>query len=219
MGFKQSTSDPCVYMSSGGDAFYIAVYVDDMILAGPTEQKIKEVKRALSKRVEIKDLGKLHYFLSIAVKQGEEQGHAWIGQPRYTRNLLKRFEMQGCKPVTMPVDTSVKLQKTTDEDELVDQQLFQSVMGRLMYLSVYKARHCLCDQELSEVLCKAHQSSLDSTETCVAVFERDHKSWHSIPVTRESEFVGFADADWAGDVIDRRSTSGYMFCLSGGAIS
>ena len=37
--------------------------------------------------------------------------------------------------------------------------------------------------------------------------------------TPESELIGFADADWAGDVTDRRSTSGYVFCLSEGAIS
>lgn len=35
----------------------------------------------------------------------------------------------------------------------------------------------------------------------------------------ESDCVGFSDADWAGDVNDRKSTSGYLFQLCGGAIS
>ena len=134
MSFTQSSSDPCVYMSSG-DVFYIGV--EYMNLVAPTEQNITEVKCALSRRVDIKDLRKLHYFLSIAVKQDEEQGCAWIGQPSYTRNLLERFEMQDCKPVTTPTDASVKLQKASDEDELVDEQLLQSAIGRLMYLSLY----------------------------------------------------------------------------------
>ena len=34
-----------------------------------------------------------------------------------------------------------------------------------------------------------------------------------------STCVGFSDADWAGDVSDRRSTSGYVFCMNGGVIS
>ena len=30
---------------------------------------------------------------------------------------------------------------------------------------------------------------------------------------------GYSDADWAGDSIDRRSTSGYIFCMNGGPVS
>ena len=33
------------------------------------------------------------------------------------------------------------------------------------------------------------------------------------------ELCGFSDADWAANVNDRRSISGYVFMLSGGAIS
>ncbi len=39
MGFSQSTSDPCTYMDTGGDVFYIGVYVDDMILAGQSDER------------------------------------------------------------------------------------------------------------------------------------------------------------------------------------
>ena len=57
MGFIQSTSDPCLYMHSGGDPLYIGVYVDDMVLAGATDRKISEVKQSLSKKLDVKDLG------------------------------------------------------------------------------------------------------------------------------------------------------------------
>lgn len=44
MGFSQSKSDPCIYVSGAEDTFYIGVYVDDMVLVGKDEAKMKHVK-------------------------------------------------------------------------------------------------------------------------------------------------------------------------------
>ena len=43
--------------------------------------------------------------------------------------------MSEAKPVATPVDTSVKLTKSDDDDEAVDQELYQSPVGSLLYLS------------------------------------------------------------------------------------
>ena len=45
--------------------FYIGVYVDGIILAGKTERKLTEVKTGLSRKFDIKDLGKSKYFLGV----------------------------------------------------------------------------------------------------------------------------------------------------------
>ena len=34
-----------------------------------------------------------------------------------------------------------------------------------------------------------------------------------------TEVEGYSDADWVGDVNDQKSTSGYVFTTSGGAVS
>ena len=122
-------------MDAGGD-LCIGVYVDDIVLAGRNEERIKEVKDVLSAKFDIKDIGKLHHFLGISVVQDETQKYAWLGQPTYTEKLLKKFGMQDCKPVGTPVDVGTKLEKATSEEESIDQQLYQSAVGSLMYLSV-----------------------------------------------------------------------------------
>ena len=59
MGFKQSTSDPCIYTSKTKSdcLFILAVYVDDILLAGKSQQKIAQVKANLGKRFQLKDMG------------------------------------------------------------------------------------------------------------------------------------------------------------------
>jgi len=62
MGFTQTTSDPCLYTTSEVEMFIIAVYVDDILLAGKSDKRIAKIKEALSKQFEVKDMGKIHYF-------------------------------------------------------------------------------------------------------------------------------------------------------------
>lgn len=71
MGFKQTTSDPCLYVATEGEMFIIAVYVDDILLAGKSDKRINEVKKALSERFDIKDMGELHYFLGANITQNQ----------------------------------------------------------------------------------------------------------------------------------------------------
>ena len=87
MGFTQSTSDPCIYMDAGGDVFYMGVYVDDIILAGRTDDRIKEVIATLSRKFDIKDMGELHHFLGMIVMQDKKQISVWVGQTTFTENL------------------------------------------------------------------------------------------------------------------------------------
>ena len=44
---------------------------------------------------------------------------------------------------------------------------------------------------------------------------------YGVCYTRKSskECIGYSDADWAGDLGDRKSTSGYLFQISGGAVT
>ena len=57
--FVQSSNDPCIYTASEGETLLIGVYVDDIVLAGESSEKISEVKKALSEKFDVKNLGEL----------------------------------------------------------------------------------------------------------------------------------------------------------------
>ena len=123
-------------MNRGGDVFCLGVYVDGIILSGSSDDQIIEVKDTFSQKFEIKDMGKLYHFLGISVVQEERRQTMWIGQPAYTENFLKKFEMEHCKPVSTPISAGSKLEIAKEEEECINQQKYQSAMKSLMYLSV-----------------------------------------------------------------------------------
>ena len=57
MGFKQTPSDPCIYTSLSDGLCVLAVYIDDILIAGKCSKKIAQVKAALARRFRVKDLG------------------------------------------------------------------------------------------------------------------------------------------------------------------
>ena len=64
-------------------------YVDDIIYMGSSHSIIAEFKSSMMSRFEMMDLGLLHYFLGLEVKQGEDG--VFVSQKKYASDLLKRL--------------------------------------------------------------------------------------------------------------------------------
>ena len=71
-GYRQTHSDYCVYVHPVTKVI-IAIWVDDLIIAGQNTKDIEELKCQLSKEFEMKDMGELKYFLRIQVLRNQEQ--------------------------------------------------------------------------------------------------------------------------------------------------
>jgi len=108
--FMKSEADPNVYVAQVGDVkFFIVVYVDDLILVCNDQTKLLQIKKELSQKFEMKDLGELHFFLGMEVERNREERILRINQIKYLKEILKRFRMEECKPIRVPLDSKVKL--------------------------------------------------------------------------------------------------------------
>ena len=218
MGFTQSKSDPCIYTSGGGDTFYIGVYVDDLIVAGKDKEQMKRVKEELSSKFDIKDLGKLSYFLGMSIVRNQEKKMTWMGQPTYAQTLLAKMGMSDCKPAKTPVDSGHRLTKATDDEVAIDQPSYQSVVGSLMYLATCtRPDIAYAVGVLARFSSKPNQSHWTAVK-CVLRYLKG-TTGHGIVYRGDSDVLGYSDADWAGDADDRKSTSGYLFLIAGGPVS
>jgi hypothetical protein len=85
-------------------------------------------------------IGELTYFLGFQVKQMKDGN--FLSQEKYTKDLLKRFNMEKCKPIKTPIPTNRHL----DLDEggnPVNQTLYRSMIGSLLYLTASGPISCL----------------------------------------------------------------------------
>ncbi|RVW53975.1 Retrovirus-related Pol polyprotein from transposon RE1 [Vitis vinifera] len=133
-GYKQSQGDHTLFIkhSATGGVTTLLVYVDDIIVTGNDEREKHEVKQRLATEFEIKELGKLKYFLGIEVTYST-QG-IFISQQKYVSDLLTETGKIGCKPVSTPMDPNHKLGEAKEEP-LVDKRMYQRLVGRLIYLA------------------------------------------------------------------------------------
>ena len=90
------------------------------------------MSQCLAKEFEIKALGRLEYFLGIEVAHSRLK--IFIFQQKYVTDLLKETGKTARKPASTPMDPNLKLGKAK-EDAPVDREMYQRLVGRLIYLS------------------------------------------------------------------------------------
>ncbi|WMV48782.1 hypothetical protein MTR67_042167 [Solanum verrucosum] len=134
LGYRQSQGDHTLFIrhSKTGKVTELLVYVDDIIVTGDDSEEIQNMKKCLLKEFDIKELGKLKYFLGIEVAHSK-QG-IFISQQKYVLDLLKETGKLGCKPVATPIEYNHRL-CNAPEDSVVDKGLYQRLVGKLIYLS------------------------------------------------------------------------------------
>jgi hypothetical protein len=149
-------------------------------------------------------MGKLTFFLGIQVKQ-TKQG-TFMHQAKYTKDLMKKFNMVELKPVSTPMSSAASLGPNED-GEAMNQREYWSMIGSLMYLTTTRP-----DIQFVVGLCARFQVSPRSLHrTAVRQIFRYLKHtpefgiWYS--TSSSLDLVGFSDADFAGCGIDRKSTS------------
>jgi hypothetical protein len=119
LGFNNSDADPNLYYKVfDGDPLILVLYVDDLFLTG-VERLIVGCKRELTSDFEMKDLGLMDYFLGLEVWQ--KLGEIFLGQGKYTVEILSRFGMMDCKSMDTPMMKNLnKLSDSALDSYLVD---------------------------------------------------------------------------------------------------
>lgn len=105
LGFSKNEADPNLYYKRDKDGMVILIlYVDDLLITGD-DHLIVQCKKDLIREFEMKDLGLLHYFLGLEVRQNVD--NIILNQRKYTSDILKKFGMWNCKSMSCPMETNL----------------------------------------------------------------------------------------------------------------
>jgi len=149
MGFVKSDTDPNLYyLVVENEPLILVLYVDHLFLTG-SSKLIEDCKKNLATEFDMKDLGRMHYFLGLEVWQ--QKGEIFLGQGRYVTEILKRFGMGECSPMATPMITNWKKIDAL-EDKDVDLTLYRQRIGSLMYLVNTRPNICYAINTLSQFM-------------------------------------------------------------------
>ena len=208
-GFVQCPYEHALYVKvRKNDILFVTLYVDDLIFSENNLDMIEKFKMEMTKEFEMIDLDQMSYFLGLEVKQ-DESG-IFVSQEAYAKEILKRFKIEDCNPVSTPVESGTKLSRYSENEE-VDASVYRSLVGCLRYLTCTRP----------DIAYGVGLVSRYMEETKITHWKAIKRILHYIKgtlshglfycCTNEFDLVGYSDSDWCGDVDDRKSTSGFVF--------
>jgi hypothetical protein len=216
MGFEKSNVDPNLYyIIRGEDTLIVILYVDDLFIKG-AEHLIAECKRCLALEFEMSDIGLMDYFLGMEVWQAK--GHIFLGQGKYVANILSRFQMEDCKPMSTPMVTNWKKLSASDS-QLVDATGYRQLIRLLMYLVNTRLDICFVVNTLSQYKVEPRSVHWIGEKHVLRYIAGSVDYGLDYVRGNGVSLVGYTNSDWAGCAIDRKSTSRCCFGLALGLVS
>ena len=221
-GFTQSKYDSCLFIFEAEDGqCLIAVYVDDFILAAPTQRRIDQMKKLLQGKYKIRDLGVLRSFCAMNVKIHKETEEVSIDMAAHLNAMLERLQMLDCKPTATPMDKSILLSKaqcpkTEKETKALSLVPFRSAVGSCMYPMVcYRPDLAFTVSAVSRFLATPSNQSWVTVKRMLRYLKGTVNYGLFFQKESTSGLVVYCDADYAANIDDRRSTSGVLVCFNG----
>ena len=196
---------------------FILAYVGDLIVAGEKLAGVAAVKRFVSTKFEVHDMREVNDLIGMKVMRDRAAKTLHLRNPGPMATLLEAFGMETSTPNKAPMASGVKLTKTR-KDLLPDANRYADLVGSLFYLSTTTRRDiAFAVGVLSRFMSCPQPDHMCAEKKLLRYLRGTTRLW-VVCGGRES-LQGFVDADWAGDVDGRRSTTGFAFTLNGGPIA
>ena len=138
--FKETSADKCVYTGQyEGSKVYLALFVDDGLIACKNKKVLEEITSLLSQEFEITlgdvALGNFGCFVGLQIDRDRARKTMFIHQSGYVCRILERFNMSKAYALSVPADRHAKLYPVK-ANESVNDVPYREAVGSLMFLAI-----------------------------------------------------------------------------------
>lgn len=202
---------------TGESKLLIGVYVDDLIITGSDDKEVGKFKKQMMELFHMSDLGLLSYYLGIEVSQAPSG--ITMCQAGYAKKILERTGMSDCNPCQAPMEPRTKLSKLSEEPP-VDATYYRSIVGSLRYLVNTRPDIAYSVGIISRFMEKPTTQHMAAMKHILR-YIRGTLDLGCIYTKKEetAKLVGYSDSDLAGDIDDRKSTTGAAYFYGGNLIT
>ena len=219
LGFVSLAFDPCVFINTNLKVILV-VYVDDITTVGASLQ-IKVLIDHLKTHFKLTIKGGLKYILGIEVTSTEHGLE--LSQRQYITNILERFGMENCRPVSTPIDPKAPLVKADGSEPPHERTAYQEIIGSLVYLiTCTRPDLTFSDSFLSRFsshLLKSHHTAIKRVFRNLTGTQNVSLIYHRLSTAFPLMLTGYSDTDYTSCCDPRRCVTSYVFMLNGCAIS
>jgi hypothetical protein len=217
LGFEPISADLGIFVRSN---MYIAVYVNDLLIMGPSIAEIKKIKQSLRNRYQMTDLGPCSYYLGMSVQRDCQNRMLYLSQEVYIDKVAHQFGISNGALVGTLIEASPLPENSPGYGCPPNQRVtYQRIVGSLMYIMLgtrgdvayavlIVSRYLTNPGPQHMKLARRILRYLNSTKNPQLTYKGQPQI-----------LKGFTDADWGGCRDTRRSTAGYLFNIGSGAIS
>ncbi|XP_021663816.2 uncharacterized mitochondrial protein AtMg00810-like [Hevea brasiliensis] len=141
-----------------------------------------------------------------------------LTQTKYIEDLLHKANMTTCKSLSTPATPNEKLQATGAESA-PDITLYRTIVGALQYLNITRPDIAFSVHKASQYV---HSPKMQHWVTVKRILHYlKSTQWYGLLLTPSSnlDIHAYSDADWASNLNDRKSISGYAIFMGSNLIS
>jgi hypothetical protein len=202
------------------------LYADDFLHQTNDTAMFKKIQLDFTKRFEVKS-GTVSVYLGNRIIVDSNKLTVNIDQTQYIDELLERYEMTDCNPVSIPMVHRLSSNDGGEKLSVKDHELYRNMVGSLLYLACWtRPDISFAVSELSRFVSSPGHHHMAAFKHLIRYLKGSRElgltySKPSIcgPMNQPNILWGFVDSDWAGCPDSRRSTTGFTLMLNGAAVS
>lgn len=216
LNLRAISSDNTIFI---GRKMIIITHIDDMLIFSPNLTEITLFRKELSEEFELTYLGEAKFFLGVEIIRDRANNLISLTQRSSIKSLLKRFAPE-VKNASNPCRMGIKLEANPNQASAENIRLFQQQIGSLMYLmTMTRPDLCFPIGLIARFMSNPAEQHFSALNRIWQYLNYSADFALTFQSNKNPKLVGYCDSDWGGDIISRKSTTGYLFLLGNSAIS